>query len=491
MFAGRVKDRSIQLPTHDKLGEVFSRLAAIVPIAAQQAKLGAMKRKLLIIEDDQSLNQMLALHFEDQGYVVVGVDNCSDGLAQLDGKTFDFVLLDQQLPDGLGIELLPRLLEQAPGLPIIMMTGQHDLELAIDAIKLGAADFVHKPIKTEALQAAVETALSEKPSKAGISGSIAQLPMRDLIGRSAAMLEVSKQIALSAQNRANVLIHGESGTGKEVVARLIHQHSGRSGEFVAVNCAAIVDTLLESELFGHEKGAFTGADKAKPGRFELAQGGTLFLDEVGELAMPLQAKLLRAIQERVIERVGGTAPIEVDVRIVAATHRDLFALAADGAFREDLAYRLNVVNIELPPLRERSEDIPLLSEALLEKIAYQNERPAPALEKAAIEKLCRHTWPGNVRELENVLTQAMIRARDANIGADHVRFLHEPASVTAGTGEPDEGALVLRSLEEVEAEHIQRVLKHTGGHKGNTCGILGISRPALDRKILKYKLKIG
>jgi len=287
------------------------------------------------------------------------------------------------------------------------------------------------------------------------------------------------------------LIQGESGTGKEVVARLIHQHSGRSGAFVAVNCAAIVDTLLESELFGHEKGAFTGADKAKPGRFELAQGGTLFLDEIGELAMPLQAKLLRAIQERVIEHVGGTEPIEVDVRVVAATHRDLFALAAEGAFREDLAYRLNVINIELPPLRNRGEDIPLLSEALLEKIAHQHERPAPALEKAAIEKLCRYTWPGNVRELENVLTQAMIRARDSNIGADHVRFLREPADAMASVAEPAEGVLALRSLEEVEAEHIQRVLAHTGGHKGNTCDILGISRPALDRKILKYKLKIG
>lgn len=450
-----------------------------------------MNRKLLIIEDDHSLNQMLSLHFEDQGYIVASANNCSDGLAQIEKQEFDFVLLDQQLPDGLGIELLPRLLEQAPGLPVIMMTGQHDLELAIDAIKLGAAEFVHKPVKTDDLQAAVEKVWSQKQPKAEIVSNSTELPVRDLIGRSAAMLEVSKQIALSAQNRANVLIHGESGTGKEVVARLIHQHSGRPGDFVAVNCAAIVDTLLESELFGHEKGAFTGADKTKPGRFELAQGGTLFLDEIGELAMPLQAKLLRAIQERMIERVGGTGSREVDVRIITATHRDLFARAKEGAFREDLAYRLAVVSIELPPLRKRSEDVPLLSEALLEKIALQNERSAPALEKSAIDKLCQYNWPGNVRELENVLTQAMIRARDGNIAADHVQFLHESASNIQQAVGQDEDILVLRSLDEVEAEHIQRVLSYTGGHKGKTCEILGISRPALDRKILKYQLKVG
>jgi len=449
-----------------------------------------MSSRLLIIEDDHNLNQMLSLHFEDQGYDVVGVNNCADGFTQLDAASFDFALLDQQLPDGLGIELLPKLLERAPEMPVIMMTGVHDLELAIDAIKLGAADFVHKPIKTDTLQATVERVLSERQPKVKQGSGVAALPVRDLIGRSAAMLEVSKQIALSAQNRANVLIHGESGTGKEVVARLIHQHSGRSGDFVAVNCAAIVDTLLESELFGHEKGAFTGADKAKPGRFELADQGTLFLDEIGELAMPLQAKLLRALQERVIERVGGTAPIEVDVRVIAATHRDLFARVTDGAFREDLAYRLKVVSIELPPLRDRTDDIPLLAEALLEKIAHLNERPAPLIEQEAMDKLCRYSWPGNVRELENVLTQAMILARESNIGANHVRFLHAHAEKTGSQVQPADAEQVLRTLEEVEAEHIQRVLEHTGGHKGNTCHILGISRPALDRKILKYKLRL-
>lgn len=443
-----------------------------------------MRRHLLIIEDDHNLNQMLALHFEDQGYQVTGVDNCQSGLQQATEQAFDFALLDQQLPDGLGIDLLPKLLAARPALPVIMMTGQHDLELAIEAIKLGAADFVHKPVQTDALQNTVNQVLARAQDAPGERQAPNAGPPRELIGRSAAMLEVSKQIALSAQNKANVLIHGESGTGKEVVARLIHQHSGRKGAFVAINCAAIVDTLLESELFGHEKGAFTGADRAKPGKFEQAQGGTLFLDEIGELAMPLQAKLLRALQERTIERVGGNQSIAVDVRVVAATHRDLFARAAEGEFREDLAYRLKVVTIELPPLRERPEDIPLLAEALLEKIAAQNDCAPPSVDTQALHKLSSYAWPGNVRELENALTQALIQARGASIGMQHLRFEQAPSiPVTTTENGPD-----LRSLEQVEAAHIQQVLHHTGGHKGKSCEILGISRPALDRKIAKYQL---
>ena len=301
--------------------------------------------------------------------------------------------------------------------------------------------------------------------------------------------EVSKQIALAAGNAATVLIGGESGTGKEVVARLIHQHSGRQGPFIALNCAAIVDTLLESELFGHEKGAFTGAERAKPGKFELAADGTLFLDEIGELAPALQAKLLRALQERVIERVGATRPIPVNARIVAATHRDLFAEAANGGFRQDLAYRLHVITIEVPPLRERREDIPLLAVALLRRIAAREGGSAPVLAESALDTLQRHDWPGNVRELENVLTQAAVLARGGQISADHIR-LRGPETGARPAAHDDTQGAALASLDEVEAAHIQRVLDETGGHKGRSCTILGISRPALDRKIRKHGLRL-
>ena len=451
-----------------------------------------MGRRILIIEDDPALNQMLGLHFEDQGFAVVGVERCDAGLEAARKAPVDLVLLDQQLPDGRGIELLPRLLQQRPDAEVIMMTGQHDLELAIEAIKAGAADFIHKPIKTEALQATVERVLASRREEQEHIEPSRQGQLGDLIGRSDAMLEVSKQIALSAANTATVLITGESGTGKEVVARLIHQHSNRSGPFVAVNCAAIVETLLESELFGHEKGAFTGADRSKPGKFELAANGTLFLDEIAELAPPLQAKLLRALQERVVERVGGTQSIAVSARIIAATHRDLFAFAQQGGFREDLAYRLNVINIALPPLRDRPEDIPMLAAALLEKAARQNERAAPALAKSAVDLLCRYEWPGNVRELENVLIQAMVLARDGQINASHIRFRHAPEPAGSSQDASSHGAQdsAWPSLDEVEAGHIQRVLEHTGGHKGRSCEILGISRPALDRKIQKYGLRV-
>ena len=447
-----------------------------------------MSKRILIIEDDPALNQMLSLHFEDQGYRVFSAKACDPGLALAMTEPLDVILLDQQLPDGEGITLLPQLIAARPDAAVVMMTGQHDLELAIHAIKAGAADFIHKPLKTATLQATVDRVLTARSPEPEHVQSSRQSPPGDLIGRSQAMLEVSKQIALSAGNMATVLLSGESGTGKEVVARLIHQHSGRGGPFIAVNCAAIVDTLLESELFGHEKGAFTGADRSKPGKFELAADGTLFLDEIAELAPPLQAKLLRALQERTIERIGATGSIAVRARIIAATHRDLFGRVRDGAFREDLAYRLNVINIELPPLRDRPDDIPLLATALLAKAAQHNSRSVPAIAQSAIEALQGHTWPGNVRELENVLTQAMVLARNGQIGAQHLRFRgtadpHRNTPETASDG-------ALPSLQEVEAAHIQRVLEHTRGHKGQTCDILGISRPALDRKIEKYRLRL-
>ena len=449
-----------------------------------------MATGVLIIEDDPALNQMLGLHFEDQGFRVFSAEQCEAGFQVASNEPVDVILLDQQLPDGEGIALLPRLMDVRPDAGIIMMTGQHDLELAIQAIKTGAADFIHKPVKAATLQAAVDRVLAGNTAEPNHATPSSDRPPGDLIGRSDAMLAVSKQIALSAANVATVLITGESGTGKEIVARLIHQHSNRKGDFIAINCAAIVDTLLESELFGHEKGAFTGAERSKPGKFELAADGTLFLDEIAELAPELQAKLLRALQERVVERVGGTQNIRVNARIIAATHQDLFALASEGRFREDLAYRLNVISIELPPLRGRREDIPLLATGLLQRAAAHNEQDPPTISKSALDVLNAYDWPGNVRELENVLTQAMVMARDGQITDRHIRLRQAPNRKPAPAEPEASQALHLQSLDEVEAAHIQRVLLHTGGHKGNSCEILGISRPALDRKIQKYGLTL-
>ncbi len=457
-----------------------------------------MSRRLLIIEDDHSLNQILQMHFEEGGYTVSSATNCGEGLQLLSANAHDLILLDQQLPDGTGLALLKTIRAEDPNQAVIMMTGQHDLELAIEAIREGAADFVHKPIKTEELQLVANRVLENRRLAREVE---ALRPMvdesiveRELIGRSAAMLQVSKEIALCADSGASVHISGESGTGKEVVARLIHTHSGRTGPFVPVNCAAIVDTLLESELFGHEKGAFTGASNRKPGKFELAQDGTLFLDEIGELAQPLQAKLLRTLQEQVFERVGGTQLISTNARIISATNRDLFKEAEAGRFREDLAYRLKVVSIHMPPLRERREDIPLLAEALMKKISIKIHKPPLAITDAALSAINAYHWPGNVRELENLLTQAMVHAQAGALTPDllplHRSHPEGSGSAPSSSTPTPNGEGPLESLDELEARHIQRVLNHTDGHKGNSCEILGISRPALDRKIKKYQLSL-
>ncbi len=451
-----------------------------------------MSKRLLIIEDDASLNQMLGLHFEDDGFDVDRAMNCAQGLGLWQKNAVDLILLDQQLPDGNGLDLLQTIHTEDPQQSIIMMTGQHDLELAIQAIKSGATDFIHKPIKIDELQIVVERVLASKRLSREVEALQPEpsetIKQRQLIGRSSVMLQVSKEIALCAGSNTTVLITGESGTGKEVVARLIHAHSGLTGPFVAVNCAAIVDTLLESELFGHEKGAFTGATGRKPGKFELAQDGTLFLDEIGELAQPLQAKLLRVLQEQVFERVGGTQQIASNARVVAATNRGLLAEAAAGRFREDLAYRLKVITIHLPALRQRVEDIPLLTRALIEKISRKIHKPPLQLTGAALDLLQTHDWPGNVRELENLLTQALVQARGGALTPDLLPF---QKTLSSPSTEVNREAQALKSLDQVEAEHIQLVLDTTGGHKGKTCGILGISRPALDRKINKFDLSLA
>jgi two-component system response regulator AtoC len=456
-----------------------------------------MKRHLLIVEDDTALNQLLSMLFEEQGYTVASAYSKTEALKQITLSGPDLALVDQQLPDGTGLDLLVEIKEKEPDLVLIMVTGVHDLDVAIKAIQKGAYDFIYKPIKTEELLHVVERALEHRrlvhKVKALKSEVEKPVTLGEMIGKSQAMVAVSKEIALVAGSDARVLITGESGTGKELVARAIHTHSHREGPFLAVNCAAIVDTLLESDLFGHEKGAFTGAVARKIGKFELASDGTLFLDEVGELALPLQAKLLRILQEGTFTRVGGTQQLTTQARVIAATNRELADEVEAGHFRRDLFYRLNVISIHIPPLRERHEDIPLLVHGLMKRLAENLHRSPLQITPAAMNALVAYDWPGNVRELENILTQALLRARDTVLTPDLLnlqRALEE-------TDVPNENHAAFRSqdglllsLDELEAQHIQRTLDETFGHKGKTCEILGISRPALERKIHKYGLQL-
>jgi two-component system response regulator AtoC len=454
---------------------------------------GQAKGHILIVDDDAALAEMLALHFEDLGHEVSRAFTCAEALARIQEQDPDVILLDQQLPDGQGVGLLPRLVKEDDSPAVIMMTGLADLELAMEAIGLGAVDFVHKPIKLEALNHVLGRVLGQRRIQRRVAlmesePSDGALRLR-LVGRSDAMLQVSKDIARIAPTEATVLITGESGTGKELVARAIHARSRRAGPFVAVNSAAIVDTLLESELFGHEKGAFTGAVSRKLGKFELARDGTLFLDEIGELPLAMQASLLRVLQEHCFERVGGTQHIPTNARIIAATNRDLAQETTQRRFRQDLLYRLNVLCIEMPPLRTHVEDIPLLSEALLEKIGRSIHRYPLQITAQALARLQAYHWPGNVRELENVLTQAAVRTPSTILSPDLFLLPDETGASPPIAAQTE--TLALRSLNQLEAEHVQRVLDHVQGHKGRACEILGISRPALDRKIERYALRIS
>ena len=443
--------------------------------------------RILIVEDDPVFASLLAMHLsEDLHHEAVEAPDLATARQALDRETFDAVLLDQQLPDGYGLTLLEEIRRDPQAPPVILVTGSSDNELVIEAMKAGAYDFVRKPMDELELDTTLANALRThrltRKVRAVQPPEEDAAPLDRIVGRSPAIMRLLKTIGAVAPSSAGVLITGESGTGKEVVARAIHHHSGREGPFLAVNCSAIVENLLESELFGHEKGAFTGADRRKPGKFELAAGGTLFLDELGELSLPLQAKLLRVLQEGTFERVGGTEVLHTDARILAATNRDLEAMVREGEFREDLFYRLNVVSIHLPPLRERREDLPLLAEHLLRRINRRLHTKVEAISEAAWRRLESYDWPGNVRELENVLTRAAVLSRGGPITPE---LLGLPETETAPVPAENETEPLL-SLEELEKRHVRRVLEHTRWHKGRACEILGISRPALERRIRKY-----
>jgi len=446
---------------------------------------------VLIIEDDKVFSELLVMHLEDNNHhpqVAHSVEKARDYLAQ---NTPEAILLDQQLPDGFGIDILKEITEHTPHPPVIMITGVSDNKLAIQAMGMGAHDFIRKPMDEVELETTLNNALKSHRLSRQVSAIINtdeyQVDIGQVVGKSPQILEICKTIGSVASRNAPVLITGESGTGKEVVARALHHHSGRTGLFLPINCSALSENLLESELFGHEKGSFTSAMARKEGRFEQAIDGTLFLDELGEMPGSLQAKLLRVLQDGCFERVGGTQTLYSNARILAATNRDLSELVKENRFREDLLYRLNVVHMHLPPLRERTEDLSLLTAHLLSRINIKQNTAVKHLAESAWRRMKEYRWPGNVRELENILTRAAILARTDTITAELL-----PLPAKAEFEGPDlektdnQSSLRLISLDELEQEHIQAILKHTHWHKGKACEILGISRPALERRIIKY-----
>lgn len=453
---------------------------------------------LLLVDDDLSLLETLKMHFEEDfppirhRLEVVTARCAAEALEQTHSFRPSVIVLDMMLPDGSGLDLLPALKSRCGQTPIVLVTAFHDMETTIRAMKAGAFDFVHKPFsEPSVLERVVERALQVRDASARTAPAPLEkstFKLGDIVAVSAHMQQLLKDIGkTAAAPRANVLIQGESGTGKELVARVIHTYSHEEAKpFVGINCSAIVPTLLESELFGHERGAFTGAQTAKAGKLELAHDGTVFLDEIGDMSLPLQAKLLRVLQEREFERVGGNKRLELKARVVAATHRHLSSEVAAGRFREDLYQRLQVVTLRVPPLRDRREDIPELVFHLLKKINTKVYKSVTRVADEVLEMLCQAEWRGNVRELENVLTYAVVQASSDVLVPEEMPSLN-PRPVSSFRRRKED-ASPLPSLEEAERALISRALGMADGHKGKMCQALGISRPTLDRKLKKFGL---
>jgi len=443
-----------------------------------------MPARILIVEDDTTFRSLLRAILAGEGYETVEAADGRRGRDLLRREQFDLVISDLKLPGKTGLELFRESREETFAPPFILLTAFGTVEEAVAAIKEGVVDFLTKPLKDpETLRALVRKALenssARRENQALKEAEAAGLPPEELIFAGEAMAEVRRLVQDVAGTTATVMITGESGTGKELIARAIHLLSSRNkGSFIPLNCAAIPENLLESELFGHERGAFTGAMQARQGKFELAQGGTIFLDEIGEMPLPLQAKLLRVIQERTFERVGGSREIKADVRIVAATHRDLAVEVHEKRFREDLFYRLNVFPLRLPPLRERRDALPLLAEYFIRRFSRDMGKKPARLEPEALRRLRDHDWPGNIRELQNALERAVIIAT-GSIGVAQL-----PEGIASGPlARQDEGLLKSR-----EREAIMLALKKSGGNRRKASEELGISRRTLQYRLKEYGL---
>ena len=445
--------------------------------------------RILIIDDEPSQLELLGMFLGTRGHDVKCAATASEGLLLSQSFRPDVTILDVNLPDTNGLEVLAKLSKKSPGTGVIIITAYHTMETTITAMKLGASEYITKPIDVEELEMAVNRALRGRAPDTDRTMSPAEHVLQNgqIIGNSRQMKQIFKAVGVLSENRVTVLIEGETGTGKELIAKAIHDYSAsRNHPFLAINCSAIVETLLESELFGHEKGAFTGALFTKKGKFELGGEGTIFLDEVGDMPFETQAKLLRFLQEKEFARVGGEKTLKASARVIAATNRNLWKMVGEGLFREDLYYRLCVSRIYVPPLRERREDIPQLIQYTIRKISSELGKRIGTLEEKAILRMTEHDWPGNVRQLENVLMQAAISSRgEVILDEEIVPFLGKP---TACTEVPDDTPL---SLKEVERKHIVKILEHTKWHLAKTAQILGISRPTLRSKIKEYNIVSG
>ncbi len=451
--------------------------------------------RILVVDDEPSMQEFLQIFFRREGYDVVAAGDVDTALVAIENDEFDVVITDMQMPERSGLDLLRAVNETSPETVVIVITAFASTDSAIAAMKEGAYDYITKPFKVDEIRVTVEKALEKKllahenrRLRSELRGRVRD---RSIIGNSVPMQRIFELVGQVADTKTNVLIGGESGTGKELIARAIHDQSERASRpFVAVNCGAIPENLLESELFGHVKGAFTGAVHAKEGLFETADGGTLFLDEVGELTLPLQVKLLRAIQEKTIRRVGGTSDTSIDVRIISATNKDLRAEAAEGRFREDLYYRLNVIQIELPPLRDRVDDIPLLVNHFVHKYSSELGKPIHGVDDEAMQSLLRYGFPGNVRELENLIERAVALSRDGEIAADSLpATIGQEPERQVPTRIPADGVNLEDLVNDYERTLLSEALQSAGGVKKRAAQLLGISFRSFRYRLEKLGLE--
>jgi len=450
---------------------------------------------ILVIDDDRSIAETIDLYLTEEGHTVHTAATGTDGLNKFVETVPDVVILDIRLPDIDGFTVLEDLQEEDENVKVIMITAHHDMDTTINAMKAGAFDYIRKPINIDELDIAIRKALKSIEMERKIDGLLMepsrQFKVGDIIGNGKEMSEIFKIIGVASQSMTTVLIQGESGTGKELIAKVIHHKTSPNEPYIAVNCAAIVETLLESELFGHEKGSFTGAIARKLGKFELARYGTVFLDEISEMSINLQAKLLRVLQEMEFERVGGKEKVKVNARIIAATNKDLKTLVKEGYFRDDLFYRLNIVSINIPPLRNRKDDIPLLVDYLITKINHDLHKRVLGVSNELMDIFLKYSWPGNVRELENLLVRAVVIAKGQILGkTDFPELQEDIAKENLPEREMNHGPAnrkEFRTLDEIEEQHIRSVLEASNDKNiGEICDILGISRPTFKRKLEKY-----